>query len=158
MDIKNPTAPCLTLHMRHKLDWGRGAKFAVFDCVGLGVQLAMAVSGSTTAPSVSTTSSLTCAPHDRTWRCRPTGRAAVDCRPPATRTCSAADTATTRSPTCASTASTPSNTCQFRLIVHSTNRRQHSRNALFDALRQLSGTHYRKLFSAVTLWQFLSLG
>ena len=35
MDIKNPTAPCLTLHMRHKLDWGRGAKFAVFDCVVL---------------------------------------------------------------------------------------------------------------------------
>ena len=30
--------------------------------------------------------------------------------------------------------------------------------ALFDALRQLSGTHYRKLFSVVTLLQFLSLG
>jgi len=28
----------------------------------------------------------------------------------------------------------------------------------FDALRQLSGTHYRKLFSVVTLLQFLSLG
>ena len=37
-------------------------------------------------------------------------------------------------------------------------RRQHLRNALFDALRQLSGTHYRKLFSVVTLLQFLSLG
>ena len=32
------------------------------------------------------------------------------------------------------------------------------RNALFDALHQLSGTHYRKLFSVVTLFQFLSLG
>jgi len=30
-------------------------------------------------------------------------------------------------------------------------------NALFDALHQLFGTHYRKLFSAVTLLQFLSL-
>jgi len=30
--------------------------------------------------------------------------------------------------------------------------------ALFDALRQLSGTRYRKLFSVVTLLQFLSLG
>ena len=30
--------------------------------------------------------------------------------------------------------------------------------ALFDALRHLSGTHYRKLFSLVTLLQFLSLG
>ena len=29
---------------------------------------------------------------------------------------------------------------------------------LFDALHQLSGTHYRKLFSVVTLLQFLSLG
>jgi len=37
-------------------------------------------------------------------------------------------------------------------------RRQHLRNALFGALRQLSGTHYRKLFSVVTLLQFLSLG
>jgi len=36
-------------------------------------------------------------------------------------------------------------------------RRQHLRNALFDALHQLSGTHYRKLFSEVTLLQFLSL-
>ena len=36
-------------------------------------------------------------------------------------------------------------------------RRQHLQNALFDALRQLSGTHYRKLFSVVTLLQFLSL-
>ena len=36
--------------------------------------------------------------------------------------------------------------------------RQHLRNALFYALRQLSGTHYRKLFSVVTLLQFLSLG
>jgi len=35
---------------------------------------------------------------------------------------------------------------------------QHLRNALFDAQRQLSGTHYRKLFSVVTLLQFLSLG
>jgi len=33
-----------------------------------------------------------------------------------------------------------------------------SRNALFDALHQLSGTHYRKLFLVVTLLQFLSLG
>jgi len=32
------------------------------------------------------------------------------------------------------------------------------RNALFDALPQLSGTHYQKLFSVVTLLQFLSLG
>ena len=32
------------------------------------------------------------------------------------------------------------------------------RNALFDVLRQLSGTHYRKQFSIVTLLQFLSLG
>ena len=32
------------------------------------------------------------------------------------------------------------------------------RNALFDALHQLSGTHYRKLFSVETLLQFLSLG
>ena len=31
-------------------------------------------------------------------------------------------------------------------------------SVIFDALRQLSGTHYRKLFSAVTLLQFLSLG
>jgi len=31
-------------------------------------------------------------------------------------------------------------------------------NALFDAVHQLSGTHYRKLFSVVTLLQFLSLG
>ena len=31
-------------------------------------------------------------------------------------------------------------------------------NALFDVLHQLSGTHYRKLFSVVTLLQFLSLG
>ena len=37
-------------------------------------------------------------------------------------------------------------------------RRQHLRNALFDAPHQLSGTHYRKLFSVVTLLQFLSLG
>ena len=37
-------------------------------------------------------------------------------------------------------------------------RRQHLRNTLFDALRQLSGTHCRKLFSVVTLLQFLSLG
>ena len=37
-------------------------------------------------------------------------------------------------------------------------RQQHLRNALFDALRQLSGTHYRKLFSVVTLLQFLTLG
>jgi len=37
--------------------------------------------------------------------------------------------------------------------------RQHLRNALFDALHQLSGTHYRKLFSVVTLLtHFLSLG
>jgi len=28
------------------------------------------------------------------------------------------------------------------------------RNSLFDAVRQLSGTHYRKLFSIVTLLQF----
>jgi len=32
------------------------------------------------------------------------------------------------------------------------------RNALFDALHQLSGTHYRKLFSVVTLLQLLTLG
>ena len=32
------------------------------------------------------------------------------------------------------------------------------RNALFDALHQLSGTRCRKLFSVVTLLQFLSLG
>jgi len=31
-------------------------------------------------------------------------------------------------------------------------------NALFDALHQLFGTHYRKLFSVVTLLQFVSLG
>ena len=31
------------------------------------------------------------------------------------------------------------------------------RNALFDALHRQSGTHYRKLFSVVTLLQFLSL-
>ena len=37
-------------------------------------------------------------------------------------------------------------------------RRQHLRNVLFDALHQLSGTHYRKLFSVVTPLQFLSLG
>ena len=37
-------------------------------------------------------------------------------------------------------------------------RRRHLRNALFDALRQLSGTHCRKLFSVVTLLQFFSLG
>jgi len=37
-------------------------------------------------------------------------------------------------------------------------RRQHLRNVLFDALRQLSGTHYRKLFLVATLLQFLSLG
>jgi len=37
-------------------------------------------------------------------------------------------------------------------------RRQHLRNALFDALNQLSGTHYRKLFSVVTLLQFFILG
>ena len=37
-------------------------------------------------------------------------------------------------------------------------RRQHLRNVLFDALRQLSGTHLRKLFSVVTLLQFLSVG
>jgi len=30
-------------------------------------------------------------------------------------------------------------------------RRQHLRNALFDALHQLSGTHYQNLFSVVTL-------
>ena len=36
-------------------------------------------------------------------------------------------------------------------------RRQHLWNALFDALHQLSGTHYRKLFSLVTLLHFLSL-
>jgi len=36
-------------------------------------------------------------------------------------------------------------------------RQQHLQNALFDALRQLSGTHYRKLFSVVTLLHFLSL-
>ena len=35
-------------------------------------------------------------------------------------------------------------------------RQQHLQNALFDALRQLSGTHYRKLFSVVTLLHFLS--
>ena len=35
-------------------------------------------------------------------------------------------------------------------------RRQHLRNVLFDALHQLSGTLYRKLFSVVTLLQFLS--
>ena len=33
-------------------------------------------------------------------------------------------------------------------------RLQHLRNALFDALHQLSETHYRKLFSVVTLLQF----
>ena len=33
-------------------------------------------------------------------------------------------------------------------------RRQHLRNALFDALHQLSGTHYRKLFSVVTVAVF----
>ena len=32
------------------------------------------------------------------------------------------------------------------------------RNALIDALRRQSETHYRKLFSVVTLLQFLSLG
>ena len=32
------------------------------------------------------------------------------------------------------------------------------RNTLFDALHQLSGSHSRKLFSVVTLLQFLSLG
>jgi len=32
-----------------------------------------------------------------------------------------------------------------------------TRNTLFGALQQLSGTHYRKLFSVVTLLQFLSL-
>jgi len=37
-------------------------------------------------------------------------------------------------------------------------RRQHLRDALFDALHQLSGTHYRKLFSVVKLLQFSSLG
>jgi len=31
-------------------------------------------------------------------------------------------------------------------------RRQHLRNALFDALHQPSGTHYRRLFSIVTLF------
>ena len=36
-------------------------------------------------------------------------------------------------------------------------RRQHLRNALFDALHQLSGTHYRKLFSVVTLLQFFKV-
>jgi len=35
-------------------------------------------------------------------------------------------------------------------------RRQHSRNALFDALHQLSGTHYRKLFLIVFFWVFKS--
>jgi len=33
-----------------------------------------------------------------------------------------------------------------------------AKNALFNALHQLSGTHYRKLFSVVILLQFLSLG
>ena len=33
-------------------------------------------------------------------------------------------------------------------------RRQHLRNALFGALHQLSGTHYRKLFSLVTVAVF----
>ena len=37
-------------------------------------------------------------------------------------------------------------------------RRQYLRNALFEVLHQLSGTHYRKLFSVVTLLQFLNLG
>jgi len=37
-------------------------------------------------------------------------------------------------------------------------RRRRLRNALFDALRQLSGTRCRRLFSVVTLLQFLSLG
>ena len=37
-------------------------------------------------------------------------------------------------------------------------RRQHLRKALFGALRQLSGTNYQKVFSIVTLLQFLSLG
>ena len=32
--------------------------------------------------------------------------------------------------------------------------RRHLRNALFDALHQLSGTHYRKLFSVVTVAVF----
>ena len=37
----------------------------------------------------------------------------------------------------------------------SLSRRQHSRNALFNALHRLSGTHYRKLFSViVSLLQF----
>ena len=35
-------------------------------------------------------------------------------------------------------------------------RLQHLRNALFDALHQLSGIHYRKLFSVVTPLLFLS--
>jgi len=50
-------------------------------------------------------------------------------------------------------------TCD-RPLRHCVNlsRRQHLRNALFDALYELSGTHYRKLFSVVTLLQFLSLG
>ena len=43
-------------------------------------------------------------------------------------------------------------------IKISLSRRQHLRNVLFDALRQLSGTHYRKLFSVASLLQFLSLG
>ena len=43
-------------------------------------------------------------------------------------------------------------------LICETRNWQHLWNALFDALHQLSGTHYRKLFSVVTLLQFLSLG
>jgi len=43
-------------------------------------------------------------------------------------------------------------------INSSSRSRSISRNALFDALHQLSGTHYRKLFLVVTLLQFSSLG
>jgi len=46
------------------------------------------------------------------------------------------------------------NTASCRSVVFLTlvsQVRQPSRNALFDALHQLSGTHYRKLFSVVTL-------
>ena len=53
------------------------------------------------------------------------------------------------------------NTASCRSVVFLTlvsQVRQPSRNALFDALHQLSETHYRKMFSVVTLLQFLSLG
>ena len=47
----------------------------------------------------------------------------------------------------------------YSLLGHSLRRcvdlsRRHLRNALFDALHQLSGTHYRKLFSVVTVAVF----